>query len=173
MKHGIVYHAAHPLGLAMDAGDGCAGEVALHRKAPEGDNQPGVNQRDLLVEVGPAGLDLWWLGIAVPWRPAFDDIGDIHILPFEVDLGQEFVQIVARRADKGYALAVFVKAGTFADEHDIGVLWTLAWHGVGPSLTKDALLAGLNLIVEISEFGQCMAPFVDCVLILPQVWVFV
>jgi hypothetical protein len=159
VEHWIVDYVANPFGLSMYTGDGCAGEVALHGKTSQGNDQPGAYQLDLLVEIGPTGVDLLGLRIPVSWWSALDHIGYVYVLSFEADLFQELVQVVARRANEGSALAIFVKAGALTDEHDVGILRAFAGHGMGPSLAQDAPLATLNFFAEISKFGQRMAPF--------------
>ena len=72
-------------------------------------------------------------------RPALDHIGDIDLLPIQADGGEELFQELAGRANEGTALAVFLGAGAFADEHQLGVGRALAGDGTGAAPMEVAL----------------------------------
>ena len=58
MKHRDDRHVAFAFDLAVDAGDGLAGEAARHRKASQRDHELGLNELDLAIQIRTAGLDL-------------------------------------------------------------------------------------------------------------------
>ena len=54
---------------------------------------------------------------AVVLGTAFDDVGDVDVVPREADAPQGLVQELPRRADQGNAVFIFHTARSFADEH--------------------------------------------------------
>ena len=106
------------------------------------------DQRNLAIEIGAAGLELVRLRIAVVGRSALDDVGDIDLLPRQIDRLQQLIQKLASGAHKGQALLVFVKAGGLADEQDLGLGRPAAGHRMGASAGQPARLAGAHLCAE-------------------------
>ncbi len=125
VKHGVIDDIPHLFGNAVYARDRHPGKDQFHREAPQGDNDLGLDQGDLLVNIGPARGKLIGLWLAVVGGATLDDVADVHLAPREVDGRQQLFQELPCRADKGTALLVFMKAGGFADEHDLGILRSL------------------------------------------------
>ena len=65
--------------------------------AAQGDDHPGPDGPDLLVQKGQAGGNLIGLGVTVSRRPALEDVGDIDLFPAQAQLAEQIVQEPARR----------------------------------------------------------------------------
>ena len=91
----------------------------LRGERPQRDDDLRPNAVDLLKEERLAGLDLVRLGIAVLGRPALDDVGDVDLVAPKPDGLDDLREELARAPDERDALNVFVRAGRFADEHQI------------------------------------------------------
>ena len=60
--------------------------------------------------------------IAIPRRPALDDVGDVEVPPRQPHLLEhEAVEQLARSSDERETLLVLLGAGTLAHEHQVGV----------------------------------------------------
>src|SRR3989338_3520055 len=91
------------------------------------DDEPGLYQFDLAFEIWQTGRDLVRLRRAVIGRAAFDDVGDIDILPApEFDRQQHVVEQLARLPDERLALRIFIRPRPFTDEQPLGLLVTHA-----------------------------------------------
>jgi hypothetical protein len=115
-----------------------------------------LDQLDLRLEVGPAGLDLVGLRVAVAGRPTFQDIchkGVPH--PVEADLLEQLVEQLPGPAHERLALAVLLRAGRLADEHQVGVGVAHAEDRVRARLAQRAAPAVAHLVVEPD---QVLAP---------------
>ena len=116
-------------------------QSARGRRA-EADDQLGLDDGDLALEVGDAAGHLFGRGHAIARRAAFDDVADEDLLAgiaHGVDhLGEE----LAGAADECEALLVFVGAGAFADEHDLGLERALAGDDVLAGGGEGAEFAG-------------------------------
>ena len=89
------------------------GEVA------QGDHDRRADERDLLLEVGAAGLDLAGSRIPVLGGAALDHVGDVALGPCDPDLLEhEAVEEFARAPDEGLALQVFLVTRALADEEE-------------------------------------------------------
>ena len=109
------YQVAGPVrvGAAAQAADAFGrAEQQLGGEVAQRHDDSWVDELELFVEVGPAGLDLVGEGIAVARRAALDGIGDIEVISSEAHLLQDqAVQELARPAHEGQALAVLLLTG--------------------------------------------------------------
>ena len=103
----------------------------------------------MLVKIWFAGGRLLGQWIAVVGGTAFQDIGDIDILPLKFHRRQNLIEKLAGPADKGYSLTVFLGAGSLADEHDIRVRIACAENELGSGSPESAALAFMNSLVEL------------------------
>ena len=149
---GVIDGVDQPVaGLGRDAAGAAhrgAGDEVLGGEAAEGDDQLGADAGDLLAEVGLAGGDLVGLRVAVLGRAALDDVGDEDLGAGQPDAVEEVVEQFAGLSDEGAALLVFVEAGAFADEHQLGVGVAVAGNGAVASLAEAAGVAACDAVVE-------------------------
>ena len=121
-----------------------------HREPSEGHDDRRIEHLELATQIRRAGRDLVGLRVAIVRRPAFDDVGDEHVLAPPADRGQQLHEQVAGTTDERPALAVLVEAGALADEDDLGLRVALAWdrpraRGVQPAVRADPDLRGDGL----------------------------
>lgn len=76
---------------------------------------------------------------------ALDRIGHEELVTVQAGLAQRLVQQVARRADKGRALQVLLRAGLLAHQHDARVRGPLAGHALGGVALQRATTALVQL----------------------------
>ena len=80
------------------------------------------DQLDLPEEVRLAGLDLVRLRVAVPGRPALEDVRDVDVVARQADPVEQLVEQLARPAPtNGTPCWSSWKPGRLADEHQVGV----------------------------------------------------
>lgn len=89
----------------------------LKGKAPERRHDTGRDQAKLLFQPARAGLDLGGPGIAIPRRPAPDDVADKDPVPVEPRLVEHLVEEFPRPADERNAEFVLPGSGGLAEEH--------------------------------------------------------
>ena len=130
-----------PTAAGFADGQGFVDEAARGRRA-EADDQLGLDDGDLALEVGDAAGHLFGRGHAVAGRAAFDDVADEHLLAGIAHGVDHLGQQLAGAADEREALLVFVGAGAFADEHDVGPEQALAGHDVLAGGGEGAEFAG-------------------------------
>ena len=106
--------------------------------AAQTDDDLGVHQGDLPGQPGVAGLLLHIQRVPVPGRAALDDVGNIHLLPVQVNHFQHIVQQFSCRAHKRDALQIFLLPGPLADEHDFRLLIAHAENQLVPGLRQGA-----------------------------------
>src|SRR6185437_12016345 len=95
------------LGDTADLRDpGRVGGKQFGGKVAESCDHPGLDQVDLSLEVGPAGIDLLRLRIPVPRRPALQDIRDEDVLPLQPDPLQQVREEAAGPAYERETLAI-------------------------------------------------------------------
>ena len=136
----------------MHLADGQFGVYQLLEGGPaEGNEKEGFHRRYLSDEIGVAGVNFGRKRGAVAWRAAFDEVSDEDLLATEADVTKEFVEELAGGTDEGAPLQILLLAGTFADEHDLGVNRTLAGDGVGAPLPEGALLATANDVMNLLQ----------------------
>ncbi len=108
-------------------------------KLPRVRTTRGAIERDLLVEVGPAGRYLLGPGVAVAGRAAFDHVGDVHLFPAQPGLlRQQAVEQLPGPAHERAALKVLVAPRPLPDDHEAGMIVALAEHHRRASLGQGA-----------------------------------
>ena len=134
-----------------------AGE-AEHGGFAEGDEDAGLDDGDLLAEVGQAALHFKRGGRAVAGGAlgrvgaAFEDVGEVDVVAGEAHGGDDFGEEFAGASDEGFAEAVFVCPGGFADKHEVGVRVAGAEDGLGAGGGEVlALLAGADGFAKRGE----------------------
>ena len=126
--------AAHLGDPGRVAAEQLGGEVA------ERADDPRLDQPHLLEQVGPAGLDLQRLRVAVAGRAGLQHVGDEDLLAREPDLFQQLVQQLPGAADEGQPLAVLFGPRRLADEHQLGVGVAGPEDRLGAGLVQGALV---------------------------------
>src|SRR5215207_1139198 len=153
MEHGDHKTVTHFLHLPMDLGDLRPLEEQAHRKAPQRDNDAWVHDLDLVLEI-IAGAYFHFIGqrITVARRAALDHVRDPDICPGHARLFEQLVEEFARRTHKRTSHLIFTRARPFADEHDLGMRGSLAWHSLFARTMKLALCADLDLLGQFLQF---------------------
>src|SRR5689334_6483741 len=108
----LAVHARDPV---LAPGEQLRGEVS------ERADHERLDQLDLAREVGLARLDLLGLRIAVARGAALQHVRDEHVVALQLDLRQQLVEQLSRRAHERLALLVLVEAGRLAHEHQVGI----------------------------------------------------
>ena len=136
-------HAGDP---ALGAGQQLGGEVA------ERADHPRLDQLDLLVQVGLAGLDLLGLRVAVARRPALEDVRDEHVgaRPARPRRAAGRAACPARPTN-GSPCRSSCWPGRLADEHQVGVGVAGAEDHLGAALVQRAACAAASLPVEVDQ----------------------
>ena len=88
-----------------------------------------------------ARLDLIRLRVAVPGRPAHDDVRDIDVVALQPHAGEQSVQQLSGLTDERDPLLVLVEARSLADEHQVGARIAGAEHDLRPPLGEPAARA--------------------------------
>src|SRR5688500_4514287 len=96
-------------------------EQALRRELAERDNNLRPDRVNLPEQERLALLHFVRLWIAVARRPALDDVGDVDVFAPQIDGLDDFRQELSGAADERLPLDVFIRAGRFADEHQVRV----------------------------------------------------
>ena len=113
-------------------------QEGLGREGPQGANNFGPNGLQLFEEKGEAGLNLIGSGIAVVRGAAFHDVGDVYLLPRQVDGLNDAGEKFPGPANKGLALEVLVSARPFSNKDEAGVGVSFAEDQVVSSLMEPA-----------------------------------
>jgi hypothetical protein len=140
--------------FAMDLADTLAGEEAGHRVAAQCDDDAGVNEGNLAVEIGSASGYLVRVRVAVIGRAAFHHISYEDVVTGEAGDAEQFVEELAGIADERAALAVFVVARPLTDEHHLGPVIALAGHSVGARSGKDTKAAYSHLRLYLAHLRR-------------------
>ncbi len=120
--------------LTSDPGDGCLlSQEGLGGYGSQGADDLGLDSLNLFQKEGKAGLDLLGLGSSIPWRSAFEDVGDVHLISGETNPLEELSEELTCLSHKGSALEVFLPPGGLAYKHELGM---------GVSLAKDQVVSG-------------------------------
>src|SRR5436309_768738 len=128
-------------------------------EVPQGHDDAGADVLDLTGEEWPAGFDLVRKRVAVPGRPAFDDVADVDVLTPEADLAEQLGQELACSSHERLALLVLVIAGAFPDEHRTGVWVPHAEHDLRAATGQPAQRAGRSLVRQLLEgLGHASLP---------------
>jgi hypothetical protein len=106
---------------ATKLGDRCGSlENILRRKCAEATDDLGANCGKLTLEERIAGEHFVRLGIPIVRWPALEHIADVNIIALDVDRFDDLREELARAADEGQALLVFIKSRRFTDENKLG-----------------------------------------------------
>jgi len=112
---GEVFHdLPAPVREALSRGEAVQGGL------PEGHHDTGPHERDLVVQVVRAGVDLRGLRPAVARGPALDDVGDEHAAAGNPRLPQCGIEHPARPPHEGQPRGVLVPTGRLPDEEHRG-----------------------------------------------------
>src|SRR5206468_644009 len=84
---------------------------------------------------------------AISGRATFNDVQDKDLLALQSHPRDHLVQQITGAADERAALEVFVFAGAFADEHNLGVGIAFAEDRVRSLLAQPAARAALDLVL--------------------------
>lgn len=137
---------------AVDSADGEFGvEQPLEGGAAEGDEEARFDGGYLGYEIGMAGVNFGGEGGAVARGAALDEVGNEDPLALEAGVKKKFVQELARGANEGSGLEVFLLSWAFTDEHDLGIFGAFAGDGIGAVLPEGAFLASSDYVVEFLE----------------------
>jgi len=112
----------------------------------QGDDDFGVHQSDLGREPFPAGRHLLLGGNAIPRRPAFHHVRDVHLFPGNPGAFEDFGEELAGRADKGPACLIFDLARGLADEHQFRGSTAFPKNDLASGLGKRTTLAGKDAL---------------------------
>jgi len=120
--------ATEVLKLAADARNGLlCFQQRLGGRGPQGDDDLRLDDPQLLKQRGRAGDDFLRLGRAVLRRTALQHVADVDLLTRDAHaLGEDVGQQLAGASDEGSAGLVFLKAGGFTHENNLGVGVALA-----------------------------------------------
>ena len=129
----------------MGCADARAGHERLERVAAESDHNRRIEDLELAPQIRGASRDLGRLRVAVARRPAFDDVGDEHVLAPPANAFEQLVEQTASSADERPTLLVLVVARAFAHEHHLGVGMALPRHSQGALLMERAAGADSDL----------------------------
>ena len=117
------------------------------RETPERADDLRLDDLDLTVQVRRARRDLVGRWVAVVGRPALDHVRDVDLLPAKADTGQQFGQELARLADEGLPLPVFVEPRSFTDEEQVGCGVPYTVDDLGPPFAQSASAAVTQCVV--------------------------
>src|SRR6478752_5010276 len=78
--------------------------------------------------------------VTVPWWPALQHVGDVHLLSRQPDLLKQRLQQSPCLADERDSLLVLVEAGSLTHEHQVGVGLATADHHLGAAAGQGASL---------------------------------
>ena len=118
MKQRQIVSVAHTLHLAVDLGDRGAGKVARHGETAERHYYRWLYERDLAIQVIPAGCKLGREWVSILGRPALDYVGDEHLRPVQPDLFEQAFEVLPRCPDERASLQIFVAARSLSDKED-------------------------------------------------------
>src|SRR5690349_11607576 len=131
-------------------------EKSLGREGAQRQYDLRSDELDLTNQVRRARNDLVGQRIAVTRRTMLEDIRNEHVLTPEVDRSEDLVQQLARLADERLALLILVRAGRFADAHEVGVGVSDTWDGIRRArvqLAAPAPCDDLRDLLERVELG--------------------
>src|SRR3984893_1434648 len=139
-----------------------SGQKARQRVPAEHQDDFGLDEPELLLEIRRASLGFGGLRIPVSRRPAFEDVRDEDVATREADAAKQLLEQLAGGADEGLALQVLVLAGRLADDHDPRGGRANSWHRPGPRMTQRATPAIVDRraqarqVDEIQTGANCM-----------------
>jgi hypothetical protein len=146
--------------LAAELGDATIGlEQSLCGARTEANDNFGRDGIELAEEEGRASGDLIFLGQAIFRRPAFYDVADVDVLAAESHGFDHLVQKFSGAADKGQPLRVFIGAGTFANENELGFGMAVGEDDVFSRFVEFAAGAVAEVLADFKE--RVAGDFVD------------
>jgi hypothetical protein len=141
-------------------------EKSCHSGDAEGDDYPRADQGDLGFEIVPACRDLTGLGCPVGRRvtfalldgPTFDDVGDVGALSVQSRLCEKNVKFLPGGPEEWHASGVLFRAGSLANNHQIGPDVSVSIHAPEDDLVagacERATLAALRTQADRCEFHE-------------------
>src|SRR5271157_4093627 len=142
--------------LSVHRTDLCAGHELAHRITSQCNDDARIDGFDLTFKIRIARCQLLRLRIAISWRSAFDHVADKNIRAFESGLSEELVEKLSRRSDERAPLFVFIKTGTFANEHDLGIRRTFTRHGFLARMIQRALLTNPTSFATCAKISSAL-----------------
>jgi hypothetical protein len=115
---------------------------------------PGTNQSYLLLEYGQTGLHFIGKRIPISWRPALHHVGDVDLIPTQVDGGQDFGEKLTRGSHEGQALKVFLRSWPLSHQHQIRPSHSGTKDQSVPAQTQAALGAISHLLPETLQIPR-------------------
>ena len=122
-----------------------AGQEALERVPAEYQHHLRLEELELSLQVGLAGLGLVGHRVTVLRWAAFQDVGDVDVGAAEPDTAEQRVEQLAGGADERLALPVLVEARRFAHDHHVGRTRTHARNRLGAGRVQAAFGAAPHL----------------------------
>ena len=141
MKHGKDLKVAPPgQERSSDACDPLGiGKEPLGRRISQCNDEAGVDEGDLCLQIWEARLHFRFVWDAILGRATLDDVCDVDIFALDVDRGKNLVELLPRRANEGPSLLIFNLAGAFSNEHNRRLWISFPENGVSARLTEGAL----------------------------------
>ncbi len=121
---------------------------------PQQQQNRGIDQPDLLQEVGATGRHFLVGGHPVARRPAFHHVADVGVGLAKSHRGQNFIEELAGFAHKRQAGFVFGLPRPFADRHHPGLPVSPLDHHVGAGGREGAFLTGAGAGREGIQIGK-------------------
>src|SRR5882672_2061590 len=116
-------------------------EERLHGREPQGAEERGPEERQLLLQIREALLHLLRRRHAVLGRAALEHVADVDLLALQIDGGDHLVEELSRASDEGKSLEIFVPPRRLTDEHEPGARAPVGEDGVRARLAEAALPA--------------------------------
>ena len=123
----------------------------LGREVPQGHDHLGLDQPDLLEQIGTASVELVGLWVAISRRTAHQGVGDENLISAQSDALEQVIEETAGPADERQSPLVLLGTGGLADEHQVGVGVAGAEDDRIPGLGKAAFRAGRTLPEYLDE----------------------
>ena len=139
-----------PLAAGLADGEGFVDEAAGGGGA-QADDELGLNDGDLAFQEGDAAGHFLGGGDAVARGAAFDDVADENLVAGVAHAFNHPGEELSGAANEGESLFVFVGAGAFANEQDVGAEGPLAGDDVLPGGGEGAAVAGFDFLHKGQE----------------------
>jgi len=108
----------------------------LSSEIAKGNDHPRIDSSELRAKEFEANHHLLGCGIAIPWRPAFDHVGDIDRVANREAHGRDhLIEQKTRAAHERSALGVFVGPRAFAYEYELRMRAAFAEYDFLPGFT--------------------------------------
>lgn len=126
----------------------------LSRNTTQAQDQFWADQFQLLPQIRFARGNLFRKRIPVVGGTAFQYVTNKDFFAFKTDRFQDLVQQLTRPADERLPLCIFVRPGSFADEHEISVRVSHSEHKFCSRGSQRAFLTCTNCFVQLIEILQ-------------------